>query len=210
FFSNGAPNKRDDLRAAAYPSHPGASGCFHRNGSANLIDRSSSHPPGRGPAIKLGPLFIALLTLAIGAGLGSTMPAAQTMIQWAAGDKRLGVGTALVSFSRSIGGVMGAALASAVLLGALQVLDPNARNILSRELASIGLSHEASQIAPALIAAYRWVFLALGGLSACAAGVAWSIPDLDLAASPAKSLVTHSRNSACDYTSQEENRNESC
>jgi MFS family permease len=126
-----------------------------------------------------------------GAGLGSTMPAAQTMIQWAAGDKRLGVGTALVSFSRSIGGVMGAALASAVLLGALQVLDPNARNILSRELASIGLSHEASQISPALIAAYRWVFLALGGLSACAAGVAWSIPDLDLAASPAKELVTH-------------------
>jgi EmrB/QacA subfamily drug resistance transporter len=142
--------------------------------------------------IKLGPLFIALLTFLIGAGLGSTMPAAQTMIQWAAGDKRLGVGTALVSFSRSIGGVMGAALASAVLLGALQVLDPNARNILSRELASIGLSQEASQISPALIAAYRWVFLALGGLSACAAGVAWSIPDLDLAASPAKALVTHS------------------
>jgi hypothetical protein len=97
-----------------------------------------------------------------------------------------------VSFSRSIGGVMGAALASAVLLGALQVIDPNARNILSRELASIGLSHEASQISPALIAAYRWVFIALGGLSACAAGVAWSIPDLDLAASPAKELVTHS------------------
>lgn len=35
--------------------------------------------------------------------------------------------------------------------------------------------------ASALIAAYRWVFLALGGLSACAAVVAWSIPDLDLA-----------------------------
>ena len=81
---------------------------------------------------------------------------------------------------------MGAALASAVLLGTLQVVDPNARNILNHELASIGSSHvEASQIASALIAAYRWVFLALGGLSACAAVVAWSIPDLDLAASPA-------------------------
>lgn len=80
---------------------------------------------------------------------------------------------------------MGAALASAVLLGTLQVVDPNARNILSRELASIGSSHvEASQIASALIAAYRWVFIALGGLSASAAAVAWSIPDLDLAASP--------------------------
>jgi len=134
--------------------------------------------------IKLGPLFIALLTFLIGAGLGSTMPAAQTMIQWASGAKRLGVGTALVSFSRSIGGVMGAALASAVLLGALQVVDPNARNLLGRELASIGSNHEASQIAPALIAAYRWVFFVLGGLSACAAAIAWSIPDLDLAASP--------------------------
>lgn len=142
--------------------------------------------------IKLGPLFIALLTFLIGAGLGSTMPAAQTMIQWAAGEKRLGVGTALVSFSRTIGGVMGAALASAVFLGALQVLDPNAWNILSRALASIGSSHvEASQIGSALIAAYRWMFFALGGLSACAAVVAWSIPDLDLADSPANAFVTH-------------------
>jgi EmrB/QacA subfamily drug resistance transporter len=136
--------------------------------------------------IQLGPVFIALLTFLIGAGLGSTMPAAQTMVQWAAGAQRLGVGTALVSFSRTIGGVMGTALASAVLLGMLQVVDPNARNILSRELASIGSSHvEASQIASALIGAYRWVFFALGGLSACAAVVAWSIPGLDLAASPA-------------------------
>jgi hypothetical protein len=33
----------------------------------------------------------ALLTLLIGAGLGSTMPAAQTMVQWAAGVERLGL-----------------------------------------------------------------------------------------------------------------------
>ena len=143
--------------------------------------------------IKLGPVFIALLTFLIGAGLGSTMPAAQTMVQWAAGEERLGVGTATVSFSRTIGGMMGAAFASAVLLGTLQVVDPNARIILSQELASIGSSHvEASQIAPALIAAYRWVFLALGALSGCAAAVAWSIPNLDLAASPVGAFATSS------------------
>src|SRR5260370_9636537 len=125
--------------------------------------------------IKLGPLFIAPLTFLIGAGLGSTMPAAQTMVQWAAGAQRLGVGTALVSFSRTIGGVMGTALASAVLLGMLQVVDPNARNILSRELASIGSSHVgASQIAPSLIAAYLWLVFALGALSASPAVVACS------------------------------------
>lgn len=145
-----------------------------------------------GVGIRLGPVFIAVLTFLIGAGLGSTMPAAQTMVQWAAGAQRLGVGTALVSFSRTIGGVMGTALASAVLLGMLQVADPNARNILSRELASVGSNHvEASQIAPALIAAYRWVFFALGGLSACAAVIAWSIPDLDLARNPSDAFVTH-------------------
>lgn len=142
--------------------------------------------------LKLGPAFIALLTFLIGAGLGSTMPAAQTMVQWASGEKRLGVGTAAVSFSRSIGGAMGTALASAVLLGALQVVDPNARQFLGQELASIGSSHiDASQMAPALIVAYRWMFLALGGLSACAAAVGWSIPDLDLAANPANAFVTH-------------------
>jgi len=135
--------------------------------------------------IKLGPVFIALLTFLIGAGLGSTMPAAQTMVQWAAGVERLGAGTAAVSFSRSIGGAMGAAFASAVLLSALQIADPNARGILSQELASIGSSHfETSHIAPTLLGAYRWVFLALGGLSGCAALVAWSIPNLDLAATP--------------------------
>ena len=136
--------------------------------------------------IELGPVFIALLTVLIGAGLGSTMPAAQTMVQWAVGKERLGVGTAAVSFSRSIGGVMGAALASAVLLSALQIVDPNARTILSQELASMGSNHlEASQIAPALIVAYRWVFMTLGVLSGCAAVVAWSIPNLDLSATPA-------------------------
>jgi EmrB/QacA subfamily drug resistance transporter len=132
--------------------------------------------------IALGPVFIALLTFLIGAGLGSTMPGAQTMVQWAAGEKRLGVGTAVVSFSRTMGGVMGASLAAAALLGALQVIDPNARNVLSRELASIGSRHaEMSQVVPALCGAYRWMFIALGTLSACAAVVAWSIPNLDLA-----------------------------
>jgi hypothetical protein len=49
----------------------------------------------------------------------------------------------------------------------------------------MGSSHiEASQIALALIVGYRWVFLALGVLSGCAALVAGSIPNLDLAAIP--------------------------
>jgi EmrB/QacA subfamily drug resistance transporter len=136
--------------------------------------------------IHLGRAFIGLVTFVIGAGLGSTMPSAQTMVQWAAGERRLGIGTATVSFSRTIGGVIGAALGSAVLLGALQVIDPNARAMLSRELASVSSNHlEASQIGQTLTTAYRWMFFAFGGLAGCAAVVAWSIPDLDLTVNPA-------------------------
>jgi membrane associated rhomboid family serine protease len=106
----------------------------------------------------------------------------QTMVQWAAGEKRLGVGTAVVSFSRTMGGVMGASLAAAALLGALQVKGPNARDVLSRALASIGSRQtEIPQVVPALVGAYRWMFISLGTLLACATVVAWSIPNLDLA-----------------------------
>ena len=65
-----------------------------------------------------GPFLVTLLTLFVGAGLGSTMPAAQTMVQWAAGNQELGEATAILSFSRSVGGVLGTALTSAVLLAA--------------------------------------------------------------------------------------------
>jgi hypothetical protein len=84
-----------------------------------------------------------------GAGLGSTMPAAQTMVQWAAGVERLGVATAAVSFSRSIGGVMGAAMASAVLLSALQIADPNAPAILSQELHASSPAKRPVETSPA-------------------------------------------------------------
>jgi hypothetical protein len=58
--------------------------------------------------------------------------------------------------------------------------------MLSRELASVASNHvEASQIGQTLTTAYRWMFFAFGGLSGCAAVVAWSIPDLDLSDSPA-------------------------
>jgi hypothetical protein len=41
-------------------------------------------------------------TLFIGAGLGSTMPAAQTMVQWAAGNQELGETTAVLSFREAL------------------------------------------------------------------------------------------------------------
>jgi hypothetical protein len=70
----------------------------------------------------------------VGIGLGTTMPAAQTIVQWAAGTSRLGIATATLSFARSIGGVIGAAVASAILIHALRVLAPSSPEVLSKAL----------------------------------------------------------------------------
>ncbi len=135
--------------------------------------------------IRSGPLFIVSLTFLIGAGLGSTMPAAQTMVQWAAGGKMLGAATAALSFSRTIGGVIGAALTSAVLLGVLQLVDPGSTAGLTNALASVNCGQiHTMQSSLALIMAFRWMFLTLGALAACATFLAWSIPNLDLTAAP--------------------------
>ena len=135
--------------------------------------------------IKLGPFFIIALTFLIGAGLGSTMPAAQTMVQWAAGGKMLGAATAALSFSRTIGGVIGAALTSAVLLGVLQFIDPGFTAGLTNALSSVNSGHlQAVPSSSSLICAFRWMFLTLGVFAGCATLIAWSIPELDLSSSP--------------------------
>jgi EmrB/QacA subfamily drug resistance transporter len=112
-------------------------------------------------------LFVALVTVVIGAGLGTTMPAAQTMVQWAGGPQRLGVSTASLSFGRSMGGMIGAALTSSVLLGVLHGLGPG-----------------ALRATPQVWTAFRWMFLALAVLSALATALAASIQSVDLAAAP--------------------------
>jgi EmrB/QacA subfamily drug resistance transporter len=126
---------------------------------------------------ELGQTFIAVVTLAIGAGLGTTMPAAQTMVQWAAGSHELGAATGSLSVSRSFGGVIGTAVTSSVLFGVLHAVQ--------HLTGSQGSSAMAMFPTSSLLAAFRWMFLALAVLSAAAALVARSISDVDLAsASP--------------------------
>lgn len=116
------------------------------------------------PMLHRGPILVAALTLFIGAGLGSTMPAAQTMVQWAAGDQQLGEATALLSFARSVGGVLGTAITSAVLL------------LAQPSRGGATLSPHSS--------GFGWMFLALGILASAAALVTATLPNVDLA-SPA-------------------------
>lgn len=122
-----------------------------------------------------GPVLVGLLTLLIGAGLGTTMPAAQTIVQWAAGAEKLGVATAALSFSRSIGGVAGASITSAVLFGVLHA-STSSSSQLSNSLTSAGTVNT--------LTAFRCMFIALGILAAMATVITLSIPRVDLASSP--------------------------
>jgi len=90
FFQAALRTSANGLWTVADPSHSRASDRFHHNGFENFNDRASSDGDGcrfvhcngglflLAAGIELGPVVIALLTCLIGAGLGSTMPAAQT------------------------------------------------------------------------------------------------------------------------------------
>ena len=121
----------------------------------------------------------------IGLGVGATGPISQTIVQWAGGTARLGRATGLMSLSRSIGGLLGTALASALLIAAFQLLAPGLtmeiEHALSTSTASPSLAAGSALDASA---AFRVVFLALGGICVLAALLTATIPDIDLRSSP--------------------------
>lgn len=130
-------------------------------------------------AAALGPAFTSIASVAVGAGIGVTMPAAQTMVQWAAGSGRLGTATAILSFSRSIGGVFGAALSSAILLVALRILAPaTAAHALAPSAGTDLIAGHVPSIE--FRTAFRWVFAGLAVLAGVAVLIARSISDVDL------------------------------
>jgi EmrB/QacA subfamily drug resistance transporter len=135
-----------------------------------------------------GRVSICVSSIIFGLGLGTIMPTAQTLVQWAAGEARLGTATAILTFTRTMGGVTGTAIAAAVLLGAMHAIDVSLASriegIIGSKTQHIGLDalslREVRQ-------AFRWVFASLATLTAIAAAVAWSIPNVDLSSpSPSK------------------------
>ncbi len=135
--------------------------------------------------LHLGLWAIALALIVTGLGLGMIGPLSQTLVQWAAGVPRVGRATGLISFSRSIGGLIGAALASMLLIVAFQYLAPNLTHEISDALTSsphIMALPTASVDAARL--AFRFVFAMLGVVSGLTAILAATIPDVDLGRKP--------------------------
>jgi hypothetical protein len=130
----------------------------------------------------LGLSAICMSSILFGLGLGTTMPAAQTLAQWAAGPERLGAVTATLSFARSIGGAIGAALTSALLLIVLRALAPEVA-ASAQALMSSSTGHAPPPLDPVGVrTAFRWVFGAMAMLALAAAAVARSLPNVDLSA----------------------------
>jgi EmrB/QacA subfamily drug resistance transporter len=138
-----------------------------------------------GGVVTMGPVAVCLASTLVGIGLGTTMPAAQTIVQWASGSEHLGTATGLLSFARSIGGVVGAALATALLFGVLSRSSPGIAEQLGHLVTDSASGSAATPaVFPAVLPAFRWVFGALALLGVTAAAVARSLPDVDLSASP--------------------------
>lgn len=131
--------------------------------------------------LSFGPGAIAAASVLFGLGLGTTMPAAQTLAQWAGGKARLGASTATLSFARSVGGVVGTAVTAAILLAAIEHYAPGSSSQL-QALLSGGNPGAGPALPPtAVIDAFRWVFGTLAMMTLAATLLAIGIPAVNLA-----------------------------
>lgn len=137
-------------------------------------------------SLSFGVWATCISSVVFGLGLGTTMPAAQTLAQWVAGQRRLGSATAMVTFARSIGGVLGTAVASAILIIATEILKPGLSTQVGGLLTSASTSvvKLSSSTVEIIQAAFRWVLAGLGVMAIFAAVIAWSVPDVDLGVEP--------------------------
>ena len=127
------------------------------------------------------PVVLAL-TLLAGAGLGTTMPPTQIIVQSAAGSASLASAVASVSVSRSIGGALGVAIVGAVLFALVGREDALLASVLPQIAQSRGaflaaLSEPQRQaITSHLGDAFRVVFLVLAAFTCIGAYAAAKVP----------------------------------
>jgi predicted MFS family arabinose efflux permease len=119
--------------------------------------------------VTFAPTVVVLaLTVLAGAGLGTTMPPSQIIVQSAGGSASLGAAVASLSVSRSMGGALGVALVGAVLYLFLGREDALLASVLPQIAESGGTFLETlpevqrSAIVAHLDQAFRIVFLVLG------------------------------------------------
>ena len=136
-----------------------------------------------GATVTFAPTPVVLaLTLLAGAGLGTTMPPTQIIVQSAAGSASLASAVASVSVSRSIGGALGVAIVGAVLF----VLIGREDALLASVLPQIAQSHgqfPAGLSDPQRLAitrhlgdAFRVVFFVLAAFTCVGAYAAAKVP----------------------------------
>ena len=132
--------------------------------------------------LSLGPLAVALASVLFGLGLGATMPAAQTLAQWAGGKARLGAATATLSFARSVGGVVGTAVTAAVLLGVVEHTAPGSTARIQALLGGAGAAGDDGGLKDlaALTDGFRWVFGVIAMMTLGATLLATTIPRINL------------------------------
>jgi MFS family permease len=132
------------------------------------------------PGLSLGQL--GWMFFAIALSCGTVMPVVQTTVQMLAGPRQLGVASASVQFSRSIGSALGTAVVGAVLFGALAASDPGTAELFGRlvELgptALEGLSPARRLVVQDEIAgAFRAAFAAMACFPLLGAFMAWTMP----------------------------------
>lgn len=132
------------------------------------------------------PLVLAFTVLA-GAGLGMVMPPTQVTVQMAAGRDALGVATASISLSRSVGGAIGVAIIGAVLFSQVDRSADAASTLLHQAMeggsAFIARLTVAQRIAlgARIDDVYRVAFLVIAAMSATGALIANTIPSLEWA-----------------------------
>lgn len=131
--------------------------------------------------LSYGPVAIAASSILFGLGLGTTMPAAQTLAQWAGGKSRLGVTTATLTFSRSVGGVIGTAVTSAILLAAIEHYAPGSAATVQATMENVTATAQQTAHMDAVLYAFRWVFAAIALCTSVAMLLAVSIPPINLA-----------------------------
>ena len=133
--------------------------------------------------VTFAPISVVLvLTLLAGAGLGTTMPPTQIIVQSAGGSASLASAVASMSVSRSIGGALGVAIVGAVLFVLVGHQDALLASVLPQIAESRGAFlatlPEAQRQAMTihLGAAFRVVFLVLAAFTLIGAYVASKVP----------------------------------
>ena len=127
------------------------------------------------------------ITVLVGVGLGMVMPPTQVSVQLAAGRESLGVATASISLSRSIGGALGVAVTGAVLFATLGdsggFLSALLQEVIEGGSTSIGgLSvDQRAQLVTHLDAAYRVAFALLALITGAGVILASTVPKPDWA-----------------------------